>query len=151
MSDDVDDVVSILTAQIERNFGMELSALRAAVAKAPDTNREAAAVVRWHQLLTASQAAVERAEDDLLAALETQPDRVEDPTMELAHRVSAAVTLRDGRAMVLRYLLDPHAWGKQGRAAERRPAPAAGRGPALQTSPPPRPAAGRPTVRGASR
>src|SRR5205807_3153059 len=79
-----------------------------------------------------------RAEDDLLAALETQPSEVDDPTMDLAHRVNAAVSARDGRAMVVRWLLDPAAAGKQALAAERlaRLSRSARKGPAVQTSAP---------------
>ncbi|CAM5238734.1 hypothetical protein SGLAM104S_09378 [Streptomyces glaucescens] len=66
--------------------------MTAAVAAAPDANPEATDIVKWHGLLTESQAALQRAEDDLLAALEAQPSEVDDPTMSLAHRVNAAVT-----------------------------------------------------------
>lgn len=61
-------------------------------------------------LLRESQTVLDQAEDDLLAALESQPSEVDDPTLDLAHRVDAAVTARDGRAMVIRWLLDPHAY-----------------------------------------
>ncbi|MFE9970202.1 hypothetical protein ACFYRD_05440 [Streptomyces hirsutus] len=119
MSDDADDVVGVLTEQIEQRFSMNIETLKAAVTAAPDANCQATDVVRWHGLLTESQTVLERAGDDLLRALETQPSEVDDPTMDLAHRVNAAVSTRDGRAMVVRWLLDPDAPGKRGPAADR--------------------------------
>ncbi|MFD6324604.1 hypothetical protein ACFWOL_17430 [Streptomyces sp. NPDC058442] len=153
MSDDADDVVGVLTEQIEQRFGMNIGTLKAAVTAAPDANRQATDIVRWHGLLTESQTVLERAEDDLLRALETQPSEVDDPTMDLAHRVNAAVSTRDGRAMVVRWLLDPDAPGKRGPAADRlarlnrsqRP------GPAVPTSAPARPATAPATGQGALR
>lgn len=142
MSDGMEDVVGVLTEQIEARFAMSMAELKAAVAVAPAANAEATGVVKWHGLLVESQAALERAEDALLAALETQPSEVDDPTMDLAHRVNAAVAARDGRAMVVRWLLDPAAPGKQGLAAERlaRFSRGARTGPAVPTSAPVRPA-----------
>ncbi|MFC9131362.1 hypothetical protein ACFT4A_31605 [Streptomyces sp. NPDC057099] len=136
------DVVGVLTEQIETRFGMDLDRLKAAVAAAPAANRDATDIVRWHGLLTESQAALDRAEDALVAALQTQPSEVDDPTMDLAHRVNAAVTTRDGRALVVRWLLDPNAPGKQGLAADRLARLNRGthKGPAVQTSAPRRPA-----------
>ncbi|MFJ7342403.1 hypothetical protein ACIQU3_19190 [Streptomyces sp. NPDC101110] len=141
MSDGIEDVVGVLTEQIERRFEMSMDDLTAAVAAAPDANLDATEIVKWHGLLTESQAALDRAEDALLAALETQPSEVDDPTMDLAHRVNAAVATRDGRAMVVRWLLDPHAPGKQDFAAERlaRLSRGARRGPAVPTSAPAQP------------
>ncbi|MGW2822134.1 hypothetical protein ACWC24_14145 [Streptomyces sp. NPDC001443] len=153
MSDGIEDVVGVLAEQIERRFGMSIDELAAAVAAAPEASPEATDVVRWHKLLTESQAALGRAEDDLLAALETQPGEVDDPTMDLAHRVNAAVAMRDGRAMVVRWLLAPSAAGKQSVAAERaaRANRWARRGPAVQTSAPARPATAPATSRGVLR
>ncbi|MGW7423595.1 hypothetical protein ACWGJB_26765 [Streptomyces sp. NPDC054813] len=153
MSDGIEDVVGVLTEQIERRFEMSMDDLTAAVAAAPDANPEATDVVKWHGLLTESQAALQRAEDDLLAALQTQPSEVDDPTMALAHRVTAAVTTRDGRAMVVRWLLDPSAPGKKDLAAERlaRLGRGARRGPAVHTSTPARPATAPATGRGVLR
>ncbi|TQK99015.1 hypothetical protein FB563_4068 [Streptomyces puniciscabiei] len=151
MSDGMEDVVGVLTEQIEARFAMSMAELKAAVAVAPAANAEATGVVKWHGLLVESQAALERAEDALLAALETQPSEVDDPTMDLAHRVNAAVAARDGRAMVVRWLLDPAAPGKQGLAAERlaRFSRGARTGPAVPTSAPVRPAtAPAPAARG---
>jgi hypothetical protein len=153
VSDGIEDVVGVLTEQIERRFALSIDELTAAVAAAPGANPEATDVVKWHGLLTESQAALGRAEDDLLAALETQPSEVDDPTMALAHRVNSAVTVRDGRAMVVRWLLDPIAPGKQDLAAERlaRLARPARRGPAVHTSAPARPATAPATGRGVLR
>ncbi|MFB8126804.1 hypothetical protein ACFVG1_12015 [Streptomyces bacillaris] len=147
MSDDIpdgtEDVVGVLTERIETRFGMGMDQLRAAVALKPTANPDAAEVVKWHGLLVDSQAVLDRAEDDLLAALETQPSEVDDPTMDLAQRVNAAVTARDGRALVVRWLVDPDAPGKKDLAAERLAHLNRGvrKGPAVPTSAPRRPAA----------
>ncbi|MBT2509239.1 hypothetical protein J7I98_25825 [Streptomyces sp. ISL-98] len=142
ISDGTEDVVGVLTERIEAHFGMGMDQLTAAVAVAPTANPDATDVVKWHGLLVDSQTVLNRAEDDLLAALETQPSEVDDPTMGLAQRVNAAVTARDGRALVVRWLLDPHAPGKKDLAAERlaRLNRGARKGPAVQTSAPHRPA-----------
>ncbi|MCZ4124189.1 hypothetical protein [Streptomyces sp. H39-S7] len=143
MSDDLfdstQDVVGVLTDQIEAHFDMDIEQLKAAVAVQPTTSPDATEVVRWHGLLVGAQKVLDRAEDDLLAALETQPSEVDDPTMGLAHRVNAAVTARDGRALVVRWLLDPEAPGKQDPAAQRLGRPNRA-GPAVQTSAALRPA-----------
>ncbi|MEU6243962.1 hypothetical protein [Streptomyces sp. NPDC047024] len=132
-----EDVVGVLTGHVEAHFGMELAQLKTAVAAAPTVNPGATDVVRWHGLLVEAQSVLDRAEDDLLASLEAQPGEVDDPTMGLAHRVNAAVAVRDGRAQVLRWLLDPDAPGRKDLAAKHLTRTA---GPAVQTSPPPRPA-----------
>ncbi|AUH40507.1 hypothetical protein [Streptomyces sp. CMB-StM0423] len=136
MSDDIpenaDHVVSVLTERIEAQFDMGMGKLKAAVAARPDANPQATSVVKWHGLLIESQEVLDRAEDDLLAALGTQPGEVDDQTTDLAQFVNAAVTARDGRALVVRYLLDPDAPGKQ--TTPRR------KGPAVQTTAPARPA-----------
>ncbi|MEU2131793.1 hypothetical protein [Streptomyces sp. NPDC018352] len=157
MSDDIpdssDNVVGVLTERIEARFGMSMDQLKAAVAAAPTANSDATDVVKWHGLLVDSQAVLDRAEDDLLASLETQPSEVDDPTMGLAQRVNAAVTVCDGRALVVRWLLDPDAPGKQGLAAERlaRLNHGARTGPAVPTSAPHRPALASVPQRGALR
>lgn len=153
MPDEAEDVAGLLTEQIEQRFGMNIGALKAAVAAAPDANRQATDIARWHGLLTESQTVLERAEDDLLRALETQPSEVDDPTMDLAHRVNAAVSTRDGRAMVVRWLLDPDAPGKRGPAADRLARLHRGQrpGPAVPTSAPARPATAPATGQGALR
>ncbi|MGW5442801.1 hypothetical protein [Streptomyces asiaticus] len=143
ISDDPEDVVGLLTERIEARFAMDMDQLKAAVAAAPAANPDATDVVRWHGLLVEAQSVLDRAEDDLLAALETQPSEVDDPTMGLAHRVNAAVTARDGRAMVVRWLLDPDAPGRKGLATERLARLRSRSGPAVQSSAPHR-AAGTP-------
>ncbi|MFF3976570.1 hypothetical protein [Streptomyces sp. NPDC001828] len=139
ISDDVEDVVGVLTERIEARFAMDMDQLKAAVGTAPTANPDATDVIKWHGLLVQAQSVLDGAEDDLLAALETQTSEVDDPTMDLARRVDAAVTARDGRAMVVRWLLDPDAPGKKGLAAERLARLRPRTGPAVQTSIPQRP------------
>ncbi|MFK0120072.1 hypothetical protein [Streptomyces sp. NPDC090994] len=121
MSDDMSggEVVAVLTEQTEARFGMSMDQLRAAVAAAPAANPEATDVVKWHGMLLEAQAALDRAEHDLLTVLQTQHPDSAGPSRDLVSRVEAAVTARDGRAMVVRWLLDPDAPGKQDMAAER--------------------------------
>jgi hypothetical protein len=140
ISDESEDVVGVLTERIEARFDMGMDQLKAAVAAAPTANPDATDVVKWHGLLVEAQSVLERAEDDLLAALQTQPSEIDDPTRGLAHRVNAAVTARDGRAMVVRWLLDPDAPGKKDLAAQRLARLRPRTGPAVQTSAPHRPA-----------
>ncbi|MFN1190553.1 hypothetical protein [[Kitasatospora] papulosa] len=143
MSDDIsidaEDVVGVLTERIEARYDISMEHLQAAVTAAPTANPDATDIVKWHGHLVAAQAALNRAEDDLLTALETQPSEVDDPTMGLAHRVNAAVATRDGRAIVVRSLLDPDALGKKDLAAERLARLRPRTGPAVQTSAPQRP------------
>ncbi|GAA3196418.1 MULTISPECIES: hypothetical protein [Streptomyces] len=139
-SDGAEDVVGVLTERIEAHYSMDMGQLKAAVAAAPTANPDAADIVKWHGLLVQAQSVLERAEDDLLAALETQASEVDDPTMGLAHRVNTAVTVRDGRAGVVRWLLDPDAPGKKGLAAERLARLRRRTGPAVPASAPHRPA-----------
>lgn len=154
MSDDIsdgpEDVVGVLTEQVEARFGMDIERLQAAVALAPAANPEATDVVKWHGLLISAQMVLDRTQDDLLAALDTQPSEVDDPTLHLAHRVNAAVTARDGRALVVRWLLDPAAPGKKDRAAQQlarlNRAPVPVNGPAVQTRAPHAPATAPPAV-----
>ncbi|MGW8697670.1 hypothetical protein ACWGOK_12205 [Streptomyces eurythermus] len=136
----MDDVVGVLTAHIEARFGMGIDHLKAAVTASPTANSDATDIVKWHGMLLESQATLDRAEDALVAALESQPSEVDDPTMELAHRVNAAVAVRDGRAMVVRWLLDPNAVGKPGLAARMLARFGQRQGPTVPTSPAPRPA-----------
>ncbi|MFD4577455.1 hypothetical protein ACFWNK_34260 [Streptomyces sp. NPDC058417] len=148
-SEDSADVVGMLAEQIESHFGMSMTQLTAAVAAAPTANPDATSIVRWHGLLVEAQSVLERAEDDLLAALQTQPSDVDDPTMDLAHRVNVAVTARDGRALVVRWLLDPDAPGKKGAAAERLARLRPRTGPAVQATAPNRAAGAPATLRSA--
>ncbi|MER6424675.1 hypothetical protein [Streptomyces sp. NPDC001137] len=138
--DDAEDVVGVLTERIEARFGMDMDQLKAAVTAAPLANPDATDVVKWHGLLVEAQSVLDHAEDDLLAALETQPSEVDDPTMGLAHRVNVAVTARDGRALVVRWLLDPNAPGKKDLASERLARLRPRTGPVVQTGAPHRPA-----------
>nr|WP_315970909.1 hypothetical protein [Streptomyces sp. PBH53] len=119
---------------------MSIDHLKAAVAAAPIANSDATDVVKWHGMLLDSQATLDRAEDALMSALQSQPSEVDDPTMELAHQVNAAVAVRDGRAMVVRWLLDSNAVGKHDLAARLLARFGQRQGPAVRTSPPPRPA-----------
>ncbi|MFI0743312.1 hypothetical protein ACH4PU_35345 [Streptomyces sp. NPDC021100] len=148
MPDDVDDVMGVIAQQIETRFHMSLPELRRAATAAPHANQQATEVVHWFGLLAESQTALERAEDDLVAVLIQDPVPLDDPAMESAHRVNAAVTVRDGRALVVRHLPDSAGHGS---GLRRSAALAAGRGPALQTSPPTRPSAPAVPVRGGRR
>ncbi|MFG2683552.1 hypothetical protein [Streptomyces sp. NPDC048392] len=152
MPDTSEDVMSVLTERIEDRFQMPLADLRRAVEAAPQANPEATTLVHWHGLLAETQQALDTAEDALVEALGTQPaDVLDDPVMELAHQVNSAVASRDGRAMVVNYLLDPNAPGKRGPGAWRGASPAARRAPALPTSPPTLPSARNTTARGPAR
>ncbi|MCX5395615.1 hypothetical protein [Streptomyces sp. NBC_00102] len=141
MSEDFADVVGVLTERIEARFDMKVAQLTTAVAAAPTANPDATDIVKWYDLLVEAQGLVERAEEDLLAALQTQPSEIDDPAMDLAHRVNSAVTTRDGRAMVVRWLLEAGTPGQKDLAAERLARLRSRTGPAVQTSAPQRPAA----------
>lgn len=132
MNDGSDDVLGVITEQIETRFEMSFTELCGAVEKSPDASRQATQVVYWHGMLGQAQTALEQAEDNLLAALDTEPGPLGDPVMNLAQRVNAAVAVRDGRALILTYLLEPHTAGGRGTGAFA----AVRRGPALRTSQP---------------
>lgn len=101
------DVLGLFAERIEALFSLGLPELAQAVQAAPHAYPSATQVVRWYALLTEAQQGVETAEDALVSALETAPgDVLDDPVMELAHRVNFAVAARDGRAQVLRFLLE---------------------------------------------
>ncbi|WP_371679682.1 hypothetical protein [Streptomyces sp. NBC_01276] len=138
MPEELDDVLGTFAQQIESRFQMPLHHLRHAVTKAPQANPEATTVARWYGLLAEAQEALSTAEDALLAALDHAPaGELDDPVMALADRVNNLVAVRDGRAMVVRHLLDDNAPGN------RTPGPwrgAARTGPAIATTPVPRPA-----------
>ncbi|MFD9715822.1 hypothetical protein [Streptomyces sp. NPDC059076] len=124
MSDASGEVMGVLAARIEERFEMSLPALRRAVMVAPHASPTATETVRWYSLLATAQEAVERAEDALVTVLMNEaPGELDDPAMELAHRVNAAVGIRDGRAMVVRLLLDPQVPGNRSPAARRGPTP----------------------------
>ncbi|MFB7781373.1 hypothetical protein ACFC1D_01500 [Streptomyces vinaceus] len=139
MPEELDDVLGTFTEQIESRFQMPLHQLRQAVTAAPQANAEATTMARWYGLLEEAQETLTTAEDDLLAALDHAPaGELDDPVMALADRVNTLVAVRDGRAMVVRHLLDDNAPGN------RTPGPwrgAARTGPAIATTPVPRPAA----------
>ncbi|MFD8978631.1 hypothetical protein [Streptomyces sp. NPDC059564] len=139
MPEEVDDVLGAFTEQIESRFQMPLHQLRQAVAAAPQANAQATTVARWYGLLEEAQAALSAAENDLLAALDRAPaGELDDPVMALADRVNTLVTVRDGRAMVVSHYLNDNAPGN------RTPGPWRGTartGPAIATTPVPRPAA----------
>ncbi|MEV0259397.1 hypothetical protein AB0H82_34735 [Streptomyces sp. NPDC050732] len=153
MSDDADGVMGAITQQIEARFQMPLADLRRAVAVAPHASTDATVVVKWYGMLAEAQEALEEAEDALVAALDRAPgDVLDDPVMELAHQVNAAVAMRDGRAMVVRHYTDPNSLGRRGPGAWRGADATLRRTPALQTAPIPS-AAPTPSVpvRGATR
>ncbi|MFI2204649.1 hypothetical protein ACH47Z_28455 [Streptomyces sp. NPDC020192] len=151
MSDASEDMMGVITERIEDRFQMPLADLRRAVKAAPQANPEATTIVHWYGLLAETQDALEAAEDALIEALGTQPGELDDPVVELAHQVNAAVASRDGRAMVVNYLLDPDAPGKRGPAVWRGASPAARRAPALPTSSPVLPGTRDTSARGAAR
>jgi hypothetical protein len=112
------DVLGLFAARIEAQFGLAMSELAQAVHAAPQAHPGATQAVHWYGLLSQAQQAVETAEDALVAALDTAVgDQLDDPVMELAHRVNHAVAARDGRAMTLRFLLQAPA--EQARIQQR--------------------------------
>ena len=131
-----EDVMGVVAQRIEDRFQMPLADLHRAVQAAPQANPDATGVVHWYGLLAETQDALDTAEDALVAALGTQPGELDDAVMELAHQVNAAVAARDGRVMVVDFLLDPLAPGKRGPGVWRGAVPAARRAPALTTSAP---------------
>uniref|UniRef100_A0AAU2ADF6 Uncharacterized protein n=1 Tax=Streptomyces sp. NBC_00093 TaxID=2975649 RepID=A0AAU2ADF6_9ACTN len=145
------DVMGVVTERIEARFQMPLADLRRAVEAAPQANPDATSVVHWYGLLVESQDALDAAEDALVAALGTEAGELDDTAMELAHQVNAAVAARDGRALVVDYLLDPLAPGKRGSGALRGGDLAARRAPALPTSAPALPGTPGVPARGAAR
>ncbi|MFF0551087.1 hypothetical protein ACFYUL_19220 [Streptomyces sp. NPDC004311] len=144
-----DDVVGVITQQIEAGYGMTTDELRAAVTAAPGADPGATTILRWYGHLTDAQEALTRAEDALVAELGSTPGELDDPAMALAHQVNAAVAVRDGRAMVVRYLLDGNAPGN--RAAWSGPSRTAGLAPALRATPVARPAVTTVPLRGVVR
>ncbi|MFH9071423.1 hypothetical protein [Streptomyces alboflavus] len=152
MPDDADDVMGVITQQIEARFQMPLADLRRAVAAAPHANNDATVVVKWYGMLTEAQEVLEKAEDALVAALDSAPgDVLDDSVMALAHQVNAAVAVRDGRAMVVRHYTDPNSLGRRGPGAWRGAEVAPRRSPALQTAPAPSTPTPSVPVRGAVR
>ncbi|MET9294355.1 hypothetical protein [Streptomyces sp. NPDC003077] len=146
---DAEDVMGVITQQVENRFRMPLDELRRAVTAAPQANREATATVHWYGLLAQAQAALERAEDALVEALGTEPGELADPVMDLAQQVNAAVAVRDGRAVLVQYLLDPDA--SNGRRGRQEVHVGGRQRPALTTTPPTLPATATVPVPGAMR
>ena len=154
---DADDVLGVLTEQIQSRFQMPVAELRRAVAAAPQAHPDATTIVRWHGLLTEAQQVLDRAEDALAEALAQHVDTVPDgefvelpeQVMQLADMVNIAHTVRVGRAMSLAHFLDPQAIGNRGSGTWRAAAPAR-RGPALPTAAPSLPATAQAPVRGAA-
>ncbi|MFC0844708.1 hypothetical protein ACFH04_13465 [Streptomyces noboritoensis] len=130
------EVVALLGEAVEARFGMALPQLARAVKAAPEANPSATQLVHWYGLLAQAQDALEKAEDALVAALETAVGEVlDDPVMELAQQVNAAVEVRDGRAATLRFLLEAPA-----EQTGTRPRPALRVTTTLPTAAPARPA-----------
>lgn len=101
------EAVALLGEAVEARFGMALPQLARAVKVAPQANPAATHLVHWYGLLAQAQDTLEKAEDALVAALETAAGEVlDDPVMGLAQQVNAAVEVRDGRAATLRFLLE---------------------------------------------
>ncbi|WP_406346494.1 hypothetical protein OH787_06205 [Streptomyces sp. NBC_01547] len=138
MSEELDEVLGTFAQQIEARFQTPLGQLRDAVMAAPEANPDATTVARWYGHLEEAQGLLSRAEDDLVLALDRAPaGELEDPVMALADRVNSLVAVRDGRAMVVRHLLDDSAPGKRAPGAWRG---ASRSGPAIATTPVVRPA-----------
>nr|WSX75888.1 hypothetical protein OH826_19745 [Streptomyces sp. NBC_00899] len=138
---DADGVMEVLAAEVRERFGRSLGDLRTLAAAQPHQAPGASEVLRWFDQVTEAQKFLEDAENalvDVLAAGGTEP--LTEDQMDLARTVDAAVTVRDGRARVVRFLLDSDAPRRESEPARgeelgvRRP-------PALTTSMPPRPAA----------
>lgn len=133
MPEDLDDVLAAFTQQIQDRFQMPLHQLRYAVKAVPEANPDATTVVRWYGHLEEAQVLLSRAEDDLVLALDRVPvGELDDPVMALADRVNVLVAVRDGRAMVVRHLLDDNAPGRRTPGPWRGTVPS---GPAIETTP----------------
>lgn len=138
---DADGVLEVLAAEVRERFGHSLGDLRTLAVTQPERAPGASEVLRWFDQVTEAQKFLEDAEDalvDVLAMADSAP--LTEDQMDLVRTVDAAVTVRDGRAMTVRFLLDPDAPGKQNQAA-RGEALGVRRPPAVTTSMPPRPAA----------
>ncbi|MCY0931530.1 hypothetical protein OTB20_36175 [Streptomyces sp. H27-H1] len=100
-----DDVLDVLTRHIEAEFELPLGHLlqdAVAIGRA----HPATEVLRWYGLTAEAEAVVEQAEDTLLAAIGPAPGKLAPSQMVIAHQVNTAVAARDGRAMVLRRLIN---------------------------------------------
>ncbi|MFJ5546718.1 hypothetical protein [Streptomyces sp. NPDC093225] len=140
MPEELDDVLGAFAQQIEARFHIPLHQLLEAVKVSPEANADATMVARWYGLLEDAQGVLDQAEDDLVEALGRAPvGELDDPVMALADRVNTLVAVRDGRAMVVRHLLDDNAPGNRSAPGAWRGA--ARTGPAIQTTPVARPTA----------
>ncbi|WP_225847261.1 hypothetical protein [Streptomyces sp. HPF1205] len=133
-------MVEVLAEEVRERFGHSLQDLRALAVTRPEQVRGASEVLRWFDQLIEAQAFLEDAEDTLVDVLATGSEPLTEEQMELARTVDAAVTVRDGRALVVRFLLNPDAPGKRTGAAQGE-ALGVRRSPALTTGMTPRPAA----------
>ncbi|OAR22147.1 hypothetical protein A8W25_29560 [Streptomyces sp. ERV7] len=101
------DVVALLGEAVEARFGLVLPELARRVQAAPEASPAATHLVHWYGLLAQAQEVLEKAEDALVAALETAVgEGLDDPVMDLAQQVNTAVELRDARAATVRFLLE---------------------------------------------
>ncbi|MFD6246422.1 hypothetical protein [Streptomyces roseolus] len=134
MSDEADDVLQAVARQIEDRFGVPLGELRETVATARGASFLPTAVVRWYEDLEEAQRLLTSAEDELVDALQSAPaGELDEQVMALAQRVDTALTIRDGRALTVRHLLEDYPLPEQpatSRAARRT-------GPVLTTTPVP--------------
>ncbi|MFC9490078.1 hypothetical protein ACFTZM_28870 [Streptomyces hydrogenans] len=134
MSDEADDVLQAVARQIEDRFGVPLGELRETVATARGASFLPTAVVRWYEDLEEAQDLLTSAENELVDALQSAPaGELDEQVMALAQRVDTALTIRDGRALTVRHLLEDYPLPEQqatSRAARRT-------GPVLTTTPVP--------------
>ncbi|MEU4922284.1 hypothetical protein AB0G29_23390 [Streptomyces parvus] len=135
MTDEPDDVLRAVAREIEDRFGVPVDELREAVAAARGTiSFLPSAVVRWYDDLEEAQRLLTSAEDELLGALQSAPaGELDEQVMTLAQRVDTALTIRDGRALTVRHLLEDYPLPEPpatSRAARRT-------GPVLTTTPVP--------------
>lgn len=103
-----DHVMGVLTQRIEAAFQQPLDDLRR-VATATGRAHPATEALHWYGLTAEAQTVVDRAENTLLAAIGRAPGELTPSQMAIVHQVNTAVAARDGRAMVLRHLLEPNA------------------------------------------
>lgn len=147
-----DAVVEVVAAEVRERFGCNVEELRRVAAAQPGRVPGAEEVLRWFDQLTEAQQFLEDAEDALAGMLLVAGDGpLTEDQMDVARTVDAAVTVRDGRALVVRFLLDPDAPGKHTGSA-RGEALGVRRPPALTAGVVSRPAAPAPMAgRGARR
>ncbi|OII62155.1 hypothetical protein BJP40_03915 [Streptomyces sp. CC53] len=133
-----DDVLAAVAHQIEDRFAIPLDALRETVRASPAPSFLPSAVVRWYEDLEEAQSLLATAEDELVEALQRAPaGELDEQVMTLAQRVHTALTIRDGRALTVRHLLEDYPLPEQpatSRTARRT-------GPVLTATPVPRTAA----------